>query len=126
MNANFSLDELKHFSGSDEIFKHWISKMHYTEGVRYLAHEAGAYWLIDEIACIILPRLLKENKDWFYTIELSVSSDHSAIVIIGDGNDNIHLKHRINWTDFPVKEKPVKFYLCDSGDHYCLMLPSEY
>ncbi|MCD6040266.1 MAG: hypothetical protein K0S27_1666 [Gammaproteobacteria bacterium] len=126
MNKKFSLDALNHFTGSDEIFQHWISQMCYTEGVRYLANETDSYWLIDEIAFVILPRLLKENKGWFYSIELSVNSNQSAVITISDGNDSIYLKHRINWTDFPILEEPVKFYLCDLGSYYCLMLPSEY
>jgi hypothetical protein len=125
MNKRFSLDELKHFTSSDEIYQHWISQMCYTEGVKYLANETDGYWLVDEIAFVILPRLLKENKDWFYSIKLSINSDKSAVITVSDGNDNIYMKHRINWTDFFVLEKTVDFYLCDSGSYYCLMLPSE-
>ncbi len=124
MNKNFSLDELKHFTGSDEIYQHWISQMCYTEGIKHLANETDSYWLIDEIAFVILPRLLKENRDWFYSIELSTHSDQSAVMTVSNGNGNIYLKHLINWTDFPMET--VHFYLCDSGDYYCLMLPSEY
>jgi glutamine cyclotransferase len=126
MNKKFSLDELNHFTGSDEIFQHWISKMCYTEGVRYLADKTYAYWLVDAIAFVILPRLLKENKDSFYSLEFSVNSDQSAMISVSDGNSNIYLNYPIKWTDFPIEEKPVNFYLCDSGDYYCLMLPSEY
>ncbi len=126
MNKKFSLDELKHFTSSDEIYQHWISQMCYTEGVKYLANETDGYWLVDEIAFVILPRLLKENKDWFYSIKLSINSDKSAVITVSNGNDNIYMKHPINWTDFFVLEKAVDFYLCDSGSYYCLMLPGEY
>ena len=44
MNKKFSLDELSHFTGSDEIYQHWIGKLCYTEGVRYLAKQTGSYW----------------------------------------------------------------------------------
>ena len=126
MDKKFDLTELNHFTGSEKIFQHWINKICYTEGVKYLADKTGSYWLIDEIAYVILPHLIKEDKDWFYSIELSVNSDRSAMIIIGNGNSNIHLKHNINWTDFPMTEEKVRFYLCDSGSYYCLMLPSEY
>jgi hypothetical protein len=124
MNKNFSLDALQHFTSSDEVYQHWISQMCYTEGVRHLANETDSYWLIDEIAFVILPRLLKENKDGFYSIELLVNSDQSAVMTIRDGNGNIYLNHPIKWTYFPLEK--VHFYLCDSGDYYCLMLPNEY
>ncbi len=126
MNKKFRLDELKHSTGSDEFFKHQISPMHYTKGVKYLADETGSYWLIDEIAFVIFPRLLKKNKDWFYLIELSAKRDQSMVIIISDGNGNTHLKHLIPWTNFPILEETVQLYLCESDENYCLMLPSEY
>ncbi len=125
MNKKFSLD-MYHFTGSDTAFKHWISPLRYTEGVRYLAEETESYWLIDTIAFVIFPRLLKENKDWFYSIEFSVNRNGSAVMSVSDGNGNMYLKHSIKWTDFPYIEKPVKFFLCESEVYYCLMLPSEY
>lgn len=126
MNKNFSLDELNHFTGSEVFYQHWISQMCYTDGVRYLANKTDSYWLIDELAFVILPRLLKENKDKFYSIKLLVNSDQSAVISISDGNNNIYLDHSIKWTDFPIVEEPVQFYLCASGSYYCLMLPREY
>lgn len=126
MDRNFNLDELNQFSGSDVSFQHWFTKMCYTEGVSYLANKVECYWLIEEIACVILPRLLKENKDRFYSIQFVVNSNQSADMTIGDGNDNIYLRHKITWTDFPIVNQIIQFYLCDTGSYYCLMLPSEY
>ncbi|MCE3239141.1 MAG: hypothetical protein K0R24_2122 [Gammaproteobacteria bacterium] len=126
MNKKFSLDQLEHFTGCDELFKHWLCRMHYTEGVKYLADETGSYWLIDEIAFIILSRLLKKNKDWFYLIELSVKRDRSMVISISDGDGNTYLKHPVLWTDFPIIDETVRLYLCESEENYCLMLPSEY
>ena len=133
MNEQSSLDELKHSAGSNDVSRNWYSylnwnsQMHYTEGVRDLADKTESYWLIYEIKFVILPRLIKENKDRFYCIELLVISARSAVIIISDSDgNNIHLKHHIHWTDFLVVEKTVKFYLCDAESDYCLMLPSEY
>jgi hypothetical protein len=127
MDNHFSLDQLNQFTGSEYFFEHWGNrKMVYTEGVKYLAEKARCFWLIDEIALVIFPRLLLEYKDWFYSIELRAYAENSAFINISDGNDNIHFKHKINWTDFPVLEKPVQLYLCESGDNYCLMLSNEY
>ena len=95
MSEKFSLDELKYFIGSEAIFQHWISKMCYTEGVKYLANRTSSYWLIDELAFVILPKLLKENRDQFYLVELSVNSDKSAVISISNGNGNIYLNHPI-------------------------------
>jgi hypothetical protein len=127
MDNHFTLDQLSQFIGSEYFFKHWGNrKMVYTEGIQYLAEKANCYWLIDEIALVLFPRLLLEYKDCFYCIELIVNAENSAIINISDGNNNTHFNHKINWTDFPVLEKPVQLYLCESDEHYCLMLSHEY
>ena len=124
---NFNLNELKHFTGSEQFYKHGINrKLIYTEGVQYLAEKAGCYWLIDSVACLLLPLVLKKHKDHFYSIQLFVQPDGSAVVTIGDGNGNSYLDHKVRWTDFPIVGEAVKFFLCESEGHYCLMLPSEY
>lgn len=43
--------ELAHFTGSQEFYQHTMSRsVVFTEGMRYLAEKAGAFWLIDAIA----------------------------------------------------------------------------
>ena len=127
MQNSFEMGELSQFTGSEQVFKHWgSSKIVYTEGVRYLAKRVGCYWMLDEIALIILPQLLKHHRDEFYSLQLLVNNDSSAAITVDDGNGNIYLRHEIRWTDFPVIGDPTKFFLCFSGDYYCLMLPSEY
>lgn len=127
MQAQCSLDDLKQFSGSEQFFRHWTNrKLVYTEGINYLAIKMQCFWLIDEIAIVLLPKLLKHYKDSFYTVRFIAHADSTATITVDDGNNNIHITHKINWTDFSIKEKEVKMYLCDSGSHYCLMLPSEY
>ena len=125
--SNFNLVDLNHFCGSQQFFRHSLNrKLIYTEGIQYLAEKAMCYWLIDEIALVLLPELLKKFKDHFYSIKLLVSPDNSAVITADDGNGNIHLTHKVNWTNFPVIGKEVRLYLCESEDNYCLMLASEY
>lgn len=127
MQDHFNLSELNQFRGSSCTFQHWgNNRLIYTEGIQYLANKLNCYWLIEEIAYVILPRLLQYHRDYFYCIKIGVNKDSSAIIQTDDGNGNIHFNHNIIWTDFPIFRKEVKFYLCDGGDHYCLMLPSEY
>jgi hypothetical protein len=127
LHNHFNLDGLGQFVGSERFIKHWCNKrLVYTEGVQYLASQAKCYWLLNEIGLILLPRLLKKYPDWFYHIEWCVYPDCSGLITIDDGNDNTHFTHKIEWTNYPIKEQPFKFFLCDAGEHYCLMLPSEY
>ena len=126
MKNNFNLKDLNQFTGSEDFFKHSINrKLIYSEGVEYLAEQARCYWLIDLIACVLLPHLLIKYNDSFYSIELLVTGN-SAVITVDDGNDNIHINHKVRWTDFPITGEPVKFFLCESDEYYCLMLPSEY
>lgn len=127
MQTNFNLNELNHFTGSEYVFQHWCNnRLVYTEGIQHLANKLKCYWLIEEMAYVILPKLLEHHFDHFYCIKFFVNNDFSATILIDDGNGNIHFDYEIRWTDFPIIGKEIKFYLCNSGNHYCLMLPSEY
>jgi len=43
--------DLAQFTGSEQLYRHSLVKRFcYTDGVKYIAERAGAYWLIDEIA----------------------------------------------------------------------------
>ena len=45
------LTELQQFTGTEQWFRHGLNrKVLYTDGVQYVAEQAGAYWLVDEIA----------------------------------------------------------------------------
>jgi hypothetical protein len=126
MQTNLSLPELYQFTGSEQFFKHGInSKLIYTEGVKYLAEKGECYWLIDEIAMVFLPYLLKKHKDWFYSVKLLVT-ECGAVITVDDGNDKILINHKIESTDFPIVGEPIKFFLCESEEYYCLMLSREY
>lgn len=49
--TDFNLTDLKHFTGSQEWFRHPLNRsVLFTEGAKYVADQAGAYWLLDEIA----------------------------------------------------------------------------
>ncbi len=116
--------DLKQFIGSTVHYRHW-SRLVYTEGVQYLAHHGGAYWLIDAIASY-QPRLMKDPmlKDFQYWV-LQVNPDNrpddrSAWLSCYRNTDDVALTQKIPFTDFPLST--VKLYLADG----VLMLPSEY
>jgi hypothetical protein len=54
MNNNTSTlthNDLRQFTGSEHWYRHGISRLSlYTDGVKYLAETASAYWFLDEIA----------------------------------------------------------------------------
>ena len=49
METTISESDLSQFIGTENYYRHWTGHGVYTDGVKYLAEKAGAYWLIDAI-----------------------------------------------------------------------------
>lgn len=105
-------------TGSETCYRHWAGALRFTEGVKFLADEAGAYWLIDNITAFRLDA--KVRCEEFVLWRLLVNADRSATLIAEDGNENELLRQHVPWTDFPLEE--ISLYLTDET----LLLPSEY
>ena len=115
-----TLGDLSQFTGSEVFYRHPLgSGCVYTEGVQYLAEEAGAYWLIDAILC---PQawidVLRAAEFQVWT--LHVRENHSATLTCSDGDDTLLWKHEIDWTDFPLATVTLWFA------NQTLYLPSEH
>ncbi|MBI4977969.1 MAG: hypothetical protein HZC28_10815 [Spirochaetes bacterium] len=119
INGNTELKTaLAGFQGSEQYYRHWLRNIVYTEGVKYLADTAGAYWLIDIVASAqSVPQLKGES---FQTWILDVYPDHHAKVYATDGNTTTLYSQEIPYTDFPLDS--IKLFLADN----VLLLPSEY
>jgi hypothetical protein len=116
-----TLDEadLANFTGSENWFKHWLGKVLFTDGVKFIADSAGAYWLVDEIAINqTRPRIRAEEfQVWLLKVDLE---KRKGVLSCDDGNGVVVFSKRIDYTDFPLAE--IKFY-CTDG---VILLPSEY
>lgn len=108
--------DLRCFTGSETLYNHPLAPMRYTDGVRYFADRAGAYWFVDIVATQLLQYLCRER---FISIHLRVA-DGRARIAADDGDGNEFYARSIDCTDCP--EGDWGFYLADS----VLMLPSEY
>lgn len=112
-------DTLDQFSGSEEIFKHWLGRLHFTEGVKYLAEEAGAYWLLDAIASyqpkLAADPMLADFQLW----ELHVKDGRCTLTCKADCDVPPAVQQEIEYTDFPLEY--IKLYV----ENDCIMLPSE-
>lgn len=111
--------DLRQFTGTENWYRHSIARnVLYTDGAKYLAETAGAYWLLDEIALAqSLPRISAEP---FQAWHLRVRPDHTALLTCDDGNSNIRLSKEIPFTDFPLEE--IAIYFANN----VIMLTSEY
>jgi hypothetical protein len=108
---------LSGFTGSETLYQHWL-RVCYTEGVRYLAERAGAYWFVDAVASHQRGRLAREG---FQVWTLAVAPDRTAVLECrADDGAPVLKRQHIPFTDFPLPS--VKLYLAGG----VLMLPSEY
>lgn len=119
--------DLAQFTGTYNHFRHNLFPNYiYTDGVQYVAINAQAYWLIDEIVLSNAfshkePHLHKLLNEAFQTWTLKTNlTTNTAVLTADDGNGNVLHKKDIPYTDFPLEE--IKFFLV----YNTLMLPSEY
>jgi len=112
--------DLLQFTGTEQWHRHGIVRdVLFTDGAKYVADQAGAYWLLDEIAlaqrgsnCVA--------AEAFQLWKLTVNPDHTATLSCEDGNGNAVYSKEIPYTDFPLPE--IALYFTDG----VILLPSEY
>ena len=112
------LAELATHTGSPERFRHSTKCFVYTSGVRSLARDADAYWLLDAVASLCRNPNLRRAEVQVWT--LTVHSNRSAVLIVTDRDEIELLRHTILYTDFPLDR--ISLLLIDRT----LLLPSEY
>jgi hypothetical protein len=119
MQTNKTLPNLSQFTGTETWWRHPINrKVTFTDGVKYVADEAGAYWLIDEIA-LCQPYEKAVAAEAFQVWKLKVK-DSAATLDCEDGNGKVVYSKKIEFTDFP--EPGIQLFFTDN----VILLPSEY
>lgn len=110
--------DLSQFTGTDNWYRHSLCRnIVYTDGVKYLAETAGAYWLIDKVATNQLePKIRREEFQCWRLVVRGREAD----LIADDGNGNIIHRELIEFTDFPLD----KIELWVEGN--VILLPSEH
>lgn len=111
-------NQLAQFTGTNEWHRHSLMKsITYTDGVKYVADEAGAYWFIDIIGSMqLMPDVHKEEfQAWVLEVSGTV-----GVVRMDDGNGVVIYTQTIEFTDFP--EPGITFWFTDN----VILLPSEY
>ncbi len=115
----FDQTSLTQFTGTELYYR--ISKRQLlTDGTKYLAEQAQCFWMMDAIASH-----LGEigTADWFVVVK-TTAENSKALMVYEDGNGHEHARQEIPYTDFPLAE--ITLYACWDGEHWVIMLPSEY
>jgi hypothetical protein len=114
----FDFTQLAHFTGTENIYRHGFArKVTYTDGVKYVAEQAHAYWLLDLIASLQYDPKLEHEPFQTWTIKVTGSK---ATVVAEDGNGHVLYRHAIHNTDFPAPG----ITLC--VEESVILLPSEH
>ncbi len=112
--------DLTQFTGTEQWYRHALVRdVLFTDGVKYVADNAGAYWLIDEIA-FAQRSDARVAAEEFQNWKLAVNADKTAVLTCDDGNGDVVFTKRIEFTDFPLDE--IALYFTNS----VILLPSEY
>ena len=120
MTKTLNKADLAQFTGSEQWYRHGINrKVLFTDGAKFVADRAGAYWLLDEIA-IIQPHDRRVAAEEFQVWKLAVNADQTGVLTCDDGNDNVVYTKQIDYTDFPPEGITLWF------TNNTILLPSEY
>lgn len=119
------LDELRNFYGT-EAYHRTNPGLLVTDGVKFLADNAGCYWLLDMVWSY-LP-VLRKSRDTFFVVVLTKEGvrDPGAIFSIQDDipPNQTYAQQAIEYTDFPLDV--IVLYLSATEEEFVLMLRSEY
>ncbi len=110
---------LRTFIGTTEYHAHW-SGMRLTDGVKFLADAAKAYWLLDVIASWQRKALRDPALREFQLWELFMKPDYSATVVCSRDSEDRAFTQEIEDTDFALEY--VKLYV----ENGVILLPSEH
>ena len=120
--------ELAQFTGTESYTNlryPWLrTKFLLTDGTKYLAEQAKAFWLMDAIASHQTNRKLAAEP--FQVWELTVSDKREAVLTCSDGNKTTLVRQEIPATDFPLDKITLYAEQSDYLGGRVVMLTSEY
>ena len=119
---------LPHFTGTESYTNlryPWLkSRFLLTDGTKYLAETAKAFWLVDAIASHQVNK--KVAAEPFQVWKLTVNEKQQATLVCTDGNEHILAQQEIPYTSFPLAEITLYAEQSDYLGGRVVMLTSEY
>ena len=111
--------DLHQFTGTESYYRHSLfRKVLYTDGVQFVAEQAGAYWLIDAIAAAQYGESRVQAEE-FQVWRLTVEPTHRGRLTCEDGDYNVVYTQDLDFTTFPLASIELFF------ENNVLYLPSE-
>ena len=93
-DATLTAADLLQFTGTEQWHRHGIVRdVLYTDGAKYVADLAGAYWLLDEIA-LAQRGSNRVAAEAFQHWKITVKPDHAATLTCDDGNGQLSTARR--------------------------------
>lgn len=120
VNQKITHSELAQFSGAEKYYRY--QNLLLTDGVFYLAENAGSFWLMDVIWSHAMEKRWYGKED-FITCKLTVQNNVGEVVF-DDGNGRILVTQHIPFTDFPLEN--IQLYIVRGERNLVVMLPGEY
>ena len=121
MDKDQLLEALRNFYGTEHYYRH-MPGLVITDGVKFLADEAGAYWLLDMVWSH-MPSIPKSEGFVLVTLK---KSGRSAVFQMQDDDppQNVYAAQEIAYTNFPLDE--IRMYLIRDESGFVLLLQAEY
>ncbi len=105
-------------NGSENFYQNKLSPIMYTDGIKDMAEDCKAYWLIDLVSS---HQIIKAVKfELFQVWRLKRIKDVAFKIVATDGNEKVIASQQIPFSDF--KYDIATLWLVNG----CLMLPNEY
>ena len=98
------IEEMNRFYGTENYYRYMNTPLVYTDGVKYFAEKACAYWFID----LCVSHLIRLHDD-FYLIRLKVENEKAIVTFEGD-EEEVCSQQKIEYTDCPEGEWVFFFY----------------
>ncbi|QDU98598.1 DUF6876 family protein [Lignipirellula cremea] len=124
--------DLRQFTGTIDLYRHGLNRrVCYTDGVRYVAEQGEAFWLIDAICSWIGSQPFRKAaaeddriaEMHFWTLE--VQEDRTAVLFAkSDSPEEAFITQAIPFTDFPLPR--IDIWAAYDGENWTLYLPSEH
>lgn len=129
--AKLCKSDLRQFSGDMIRYVHPLNrKVIYTPGIRYVAEQGKAYWLLDAIASYFGSPIVQDAMAKDYRLKsmqfwrLVVKDESAVLTAEADTGVEPFITQDIPFTDFPLDQ--IDIWAGFDGTFWTLYLPSEH